>query len=135
MIRVEAKRLAALPRAFHGEEIQVTTITVKQDRFEAIQTRLEELYEFHTGQLSRLMAGHEDPSSASLNASLRFQSRQALSEIARALRYMAEGRYGRCLGCQDDIPIERLQARPDALFCATCQEGHDQVNSRRTHAA
>jgi DnaK suppressor protein len=100
------------------------TIT-KEDQFEAIRVRLEERYEFHTGQLRKLIAGEKDPGSAAVNAALRSQSRQALSEIARALRHMAEGSYGRCQDCESNIPIERLEVRPDALLCTACQQEHE----------
>jgi RNA polymerase-binding transcription factor len=109
--------------------------TTKDDRFEAIRVRLEERYEYHTGQLRDLMAGDEDPASASVNAALRARSRQALSDIAGALRQMAEGKYGQCLDCQNDIPMERLEARPDTVLCAQCQATHDRRMSRRSQAA
>lgn len=105
------------------------TIT-KEDQFEAIRLRLEERYEFHTGQLGELIAGEEDPGLTAVNVALRSQSRQALSEIARALRHMAEGTYGHCLDCASDIPIERLEARPDALLCTTCQQARERHPSR-----
>ena len=97
------------------------TIT-KEDQFEAIRVRLEERYELHTSQLGNLIAGGKGPGSVPVNTALRFQSRKALSEIARALRHMAEGSYGRCLDCESDIPIEQLEVRPDAPLCATCQQ-------------
>jgi DnaK suppressor protein len=113
----------------------MTVTMTKEDQFEAIRVRLEERYEFHTGQLGGLIAGEEDPGVASVNAALRSQSRQALSDIAIALRHMAEGSYGSCLDCESDIPIERLEVRPDALLCASCQQRHERHRTRRTHAA
>ena len=110
------------------------TIT-KEDQFEAIRVLLEERYEFHTDQLGGLIAGEEDPGLAAVNAALRSQSRQALSDIAGALRHMAEGNYGRCLDCESDIPIERLEVRPDALLCTTCQQRYERHRTRRTHSA
>ena len=110
------------------------TIT-KKDQFEAIRVRLEERYEFHTGQLGDLIARDEDPGMAAVNAALRSQSRQALGDIAGALRHMAEGSYGHCLDCENDIPIERLEVRPDALLCADCQQRHERHRTRRPHAA
>ncbi len=107
----------------------------KDDPFEALRVRLEERYEFHTGQLGGLLAADKDSGSAAVNAVVRSQSRQALSEIAGALRQMAEGTYGRCLDCQTDIPIDRLQARPDSLHCATCQETQDHQHAHRSQAA
>jgi len=114
------------------EELWVTI--TKEDQFEAIRVRLEERYEFHTGQLGDLIAGEQDPGLAAGNAALRSQSRQALSEIARALRHMAEGSYGRCQNCESDIPIERLELHPDALLCITCQQMRERHATRRTHS-
>ena len=45
-----------------------------------------------------------------------------LQRIEAALRRMAEGHYGECIDCGDDIGYARLQAEPDALRCITCQE-------------
>jgi DnaK suppressor protein len=47
--------------------------------------------------------------------------------IAEALRALDEGRYGRCIECGQEIPRERLEARPDAVRCLQHQrefEGH-----------
>jgi RNA polymerase-binding transcription factor len=34
---------------------------------------------------------------------------------------MAEGRYGICRSCGETIPLERLEARPEARHCIRCQ--------------
>jgi DnaK suppressor protein len=110
-------------------------MTTKEDQFEALRVRLEERYEFHTGQLRDLIAAEADPGTAAVNAALRSRSRQALSDIAAALRHMAEGSYGRCLDCKNDIPMERFEIRPDALLCATCQQRHEREHIPSAHAA
>jgi RNA polymerase-binding transcription factor len=107
----------------------------KEDQFAAIRMLLEERYEFHTGRLQDLIAREEDPGLAGVNAALRSQFRQALSDVAGALRHMAEGSYGRCLDCENDIPIERLEVRPDALLCAGCQQRHERYRNRGARAA
>lgn len=38
----------------------------------------------------------------------------------RALARFTEGRYGRCTGCGEEIPGERLEAIPTAERCARC---------------
>ena len=48
-------------------------------------------------------------------------SRRVLATIAAALRDVAEGRYGICEGCNGQIPAERMQARPEARYCVSCQ--------------
>ncbi|MDL4771986.1 MULTISPECIES: TraR/DksA family transcriptional regulator [Thermomonosporaceae] len=45
--------------------------------------------------------------------------------VNAALARLAEGRYGRCLGCGEQVPEGRLEARPDAARCVACQTAHD----------
>jgi len=47
--------------------------------------------------------------------------RVRLSEIEQAQQRMGSGRYGICVDCDEDIPRERLLARPMAVRCAACQ--------------
>ncbi len=49
-----------------------------------------------------------------------------LAEVNDALRRMDEGKYGICLDCGKDIPLERLEARPYALRCLEDQAKEDQ---------
>ena len=48
--------------------------------------------------------------------------------LKRALRKIEEGSYGICESCEEDIPQERLEIIPGALFCVSCQE----VDERRS---
>jgi RNA polymerase-binding transcription factor DksA len=42
-------------------------------------------------------------------------------EIQRALKRKQEGCYGICANCGRPIPKERLEARPEAIYCIDCQ--------------
>ncbi len=44
-----------------------------------------------------------------------------LVRIRGALRRIREGRYGICAACGAPISDERLDARPEAAFCITCE--------------
>lgn len=44
------------------------------------------------------------------------------SSIIEALKHMEEGTYGRCNSCGNDIAEPRLEARPMATLCVSCQE-------------
>jgi len=44
-----------------------------------------------------------------------------LRYVTAALDRVAEGTYGRCLRCDEEIGIEPLSALPHALFCISCQ--------------
>jgi DnaK suppressor protein len=49
----------------------------------------------------------------------------ALRQIHRALSRIANGTYGVCLNCEEDISQKRMAAVPWAAFCIKCQEKVD----------
>ena len=44
-----------------------------------------------------------------------------LRKIRQALARIADGSYGACEDCGNDIGFSRLQARPEARLCIACQ--------------
>ena len=40
--------------------------------------------------------------------------------VTEALRRLADGTYGRCLGCAGPIPFGRLLVMPEATHCVAC---------------
>jgi DnaK suppressor protein len=48
-----------------------------------------------------------------------------LRQIRRALDRIADGTYGVCLHCEEDISPKRIAAVPWAGYCITCQEQID----------
>ena len=89
-------------------------------RLSAIGEQLEQQYQRYTEELTihteRLRHG-EDAETMVMVAGCR----QILADTARALRHLAEGRYGICQACHGDIPVERLEILPQARYCARCQ--------------
>jgi DnaK suppressor protein len=49
------------------------------------------------------------------------EQRRSLEALAAALERVMTGDYGRCDGCGEQISAERLEARPAAVCCVTCQ--------------
>lgn len=47
---------------------------------------------------------------------------ETLREVEAALARMDEGTYGLCERCGDEIPEERLEARPQARMCVRCKQ-------------
>jgi RNA polymerase-binding protein DksA len=43
-------------------------------------------------------------------------------DVLLALARIEDGTYGKCERCGQDIPFERLEARPTANHCVTCQQ-------------
>src|ERR1044071_6366070 len=48
-----------------------------------------------------------------------------LRNVKGALARMADGSYGVCLHCEEEIKTKRLEAVPWAKFCIRCQEAAD----------
>jgi len=48
-----------------------------------------------------------------------------LRQIRRALARIADGTYGVCLHCEEDISPKRVNAVPWAAYCIKCQEQVD----------
>ncbi len=50
------------------------------------------------------------------------ERRTVLRLIEAALRRIANGSFGICIGCGDEIQTQRLEALPWTQFCLRCQE-------------
>jgi DnaK suppressor protein len=53
---------------------------------------------------------------------LEWNLRRQLQETEDALRRMDEGSYGICANCGEEIPLERLEALPQATLCIRCKK-------------
>lgn len=50
------------------------------------------------------------------------QLRTQRADLVAALQRIDEGTYSKCENCGNDIPFERLEARPTARLCVTCAQ-------------
>ena len=48
-----------------------------------------------------------------------------LRQVRGALARIADGSYGTCMHCEEDISLKRLNAVPQTAYCITCQEAAD----------
>ena len=55
--------------------------------------------------------------------------REQLGQVTQALERLDAGSYGTCVDCGGAVPDGRLEAKPEAARCVSCQERHDR--SRR----
>jgi DnaK suppressor protein len=60
-----------------------------------------------------------------LDYTLEENSEHLLAEIDAALKRIDEGTYGICTNCGEQIPAERLEARPWATLCIDCQRDRE----------
>lgn len=44
-----------------------------------------------------------------------------LQEVSDALERIDAGSYGTCEGCEQEIPVKRLEVFPSAKYCVACQ--------------
>ena len=56
---------------------------------------------------------------ASLEAQAALVTRE-IASVERALLRIEHGTYGSCARCGENIPIARLEARPEAALCIAC---------------
>jgi DnaK suppressor protein len=54
-----------------------------------------------------------------------------LRNVGAALGRIANGTYGECLECEEEISLKRLQAVPWATRCIACQEDADRNSQAR----
>ncbi len=62
-----------------------------------------------------------DSAQDELSSQLAEVESRELAHVETALEKMREGSYGKCEGCDTNIPLVRLQALPYATFCIQCQ--------------
>jgi DnaK suppressor protein len=48
---------------------------------------------------------------------------RTVEDIDAALERIEAGTYGRCVRCGAAVPLERLEVRPFAATCVSCQQG------------
>lgn len=78
-----------------------------------------ELDQTTQGRLSRMDAMQQQAMAASLAERLRTEIRKTEAALDR----VANGTYGECCRCGDEIASARLAADPAAPFCAGCVKG------------
>ncbi|MCP4167543.1 MAG: hypothetical protein GY759_16860 [Chloroflexi bacterium] len=53
-----------------------------------------------------------------------------LASVDDALKSIERGTYGICDRCGNDIPAERLEVKPDATLCVSCQAEVERLRKR-----
>ncbi|MCX6745790.1 MAG: TraR/DksA family transcriptional regulator [Candidatus Parcubacteria bacterium] len=56
------------------------------------------------------------------NLSIEFSLEKTLRDIKKALERIENGTYGKCAYCGQEIPEDRLMARPTSNACVECKE-------------
>lgn len=70
------------------------------------------------GRLSRLESMNEK----SVNEAALFRARERLSKLEKAHMNVDDPKFGICIGCDREIPVERLLLLPESTQCVACAE-------------
>ena len=81
-------------------------------------TRPVELDQQSVGRVSRIDAIQQQH----MALAGRDQGMRLAKSIRLALQRIDDGSYGYCLHCGESIALARLEARPQAALCVSCQE-------------
>jgi DnaK suppressor protein len=57
------------------------------------------------------------------------QAAVELEQVVAARRRLADGTYGECQDCGEEIDLRRLRALPATRFCTACQAIHEHVHA------
>ena len=85
--------------------------------------RIEQQMQFRRDQLADDAApsrAHEAEVDRQIRDLLTRAARTALSELRAAQERLSDGRFGRCVDCNQQLPAERLEALPWVPRCITC---------------
>jgi len=111
--------------------------TIARKRLEEICAELERSIAVLRGeqeQDERVLDYPQDPADAGANLSESDRTRAILalatnqrSEVLDALRRICVGTYGTCVDCGAAVPEGRLEAKPQAARCVSCQGKRDRL--------
>jgi DnaK suppressor protein len=117
-------------RKLKGGSMRTTLLKKIRETLEAErETILEQLdAELKSGRDSAFDEGMDtydvvsEARTKELSAILSEREQSQLQAIEEALQRMADGTYGVCEGCGEEIALERLKALPFTRLCVLCQE-------------
>jgi DnaK suppressor protein len=106
-------------------------------RLEEIRSELDRSMSVLKGEqpeAERILEYPRDPADAGANLSESERTEAVLavakmqrSEVLDALQRIELGTYGTCVDCGAGVPEGRLEARPEAARCVTCQAKWDRL--------
>jgi DnaK suppressor protein len=115
---------------------QMDTATARK-RLEEIRSELDRSISVLKGeqpQDERILDYPQDPADAGANLSeserieaILAVAKMQRSEVLNALRRIELGTYGTCVDCGAPVPEGRLEAKPEAARCVTCQAKSDRL--------
>lgn len=129
-----ARKKPASKAAKAGERSEDLRKMLVKKREAVVLNTKEEVSKYISGESRQLVESALDGGDWSvidLSEDLRLQklgaNNDTIIKIDESLRKLAEGTYGLCEDCGDNISEERLKVLPFAIRCRDCQEDHEEV--------
>jgi len=96
-------------------------LTAKRDELLSMSDRREDLWIVQSNEQIETvqLAGQREFAARTLE-----REAKTLTQIEAALKRIADGEFGICLDCEEEIAPKRLAAVPTARYCLHCQELH-----------
>ncbi|ARU27316.1 TraR/DksA C4-type zinc finger protein [Cellvibrio sp. PSBB006] len=93
----------------------------EQTRFKImLLAHKEELQELEQAQLDQTTVGMDATQGQQMAQGTQSRRTQELARIDAALQRIANGSYGRCVQCNEDIDMRRLETNPSITHCSQC---------------
>jgi DnaK suppressor protein len=116
--------------------VQASELNYFKEILESIKEQIEKNINSVSSELNQLSSlelnDEGDHASANNNSMVESaivnQQAKELQEIERALTKIANGEYGICEMCEDDIGFQRLKVKPHAVYCIDCREIAEKSN-------
>ena len=112
------------PKQEHSEDL----CPQLKDRRDKLYARIRTLRNAHDGETASMPGDTMDNAKSSvdldIHTSLIDSAEQELLQIDNALARAAKGEYGTCIGCEESIPLARLETLPFTVYCVNCASQH-----------
>lgn len=128
----------------HSEEVKSNKATSTVERFKKeLLKRREEILGFQHRIEEHGISTNDEPGDLAdrseevemwlAKESVNQHVSDELKQIDAALNRIAAGVFGVCESCEEQIPLNRLRARPDAIMCLGCQEVSERSSNSTAH--
>ena len=116
-----SRELAADLAAAEAEELHRELVALREELARALDDSREAVkpvdLDEPIGRISRIDAIQQQKMAQASREGLALRATQ----VRAALERFAEGAYGTCVSCDENVGYARLKARPETPFCIACQ--------------
>lgn len=117
---MDTERLERLRRILESKRREVW-----EEIGEELGENIDENTRFQMGNISDILDKAKVSLDLELNYQVLHQKNERLKLIEESLMRLADGKYGFCSECGEQIDESRLAVMPSAIYCIECQKLHE----------